>query len=191
MGVPSLRAAIPSAPPADNRRMSPAHVRPYLRTSATELDNLAHENWDDLPLLVNVAVELLRRRTAYARSLRSDLIQRVTELILEDGFPWPTTEAPGGDGELEADWPETGMLRFLGYRVGINGLPQAERQEILDYVYLGELPPVKLSDVHGGVGTAEDGDTSPEARRVHRCIHPKRETQADHRSVGSSGGLGS
>jgi hypothetical protein len=88
-----------------------------------------------------VAVELTRRRRPYARSLRSELVERIAELVLE-GLAWPTTEPAGGSGELEAEWPETGMLSSLGYRVGASGLQRPERQEILDCAYQGKLPRV-------------------------------------------------
>jgi hypothetical protein len=121
-------------------------MRRHRRKSARDLDDLAHENWDDPAVLADVAVELFRRRTAYARSLRADVIQRLTELILEAGFPWPTTDAPGGTGDLEVEGPVTGVLRFLGYHVGTTGLAETERREILDSVYQGELPPVNSAE---------------------------------------------
>lgn len=58
-------------------------------------------------------------------------------------FSWPTTNAPGGDGSmLGGDWPEVGILRFLGYRVGkIEGRPQRERHMILAEMFALDLPP--------------------------------------------------
>jgi len=122
-------------------------MRPYFNESASDLDDLAHEHWGDLTLLLDVAIELCRRRTAYARSLRTELIRRVAELVL-DGFPWPTTDAPGGAGQLEdkVDWPTEGLLGFVGYRVGRNGSAESERREILDAVYCEELPPVNSAE---------------------------------------------
>lgn len=116
-------------------------MRPYVRESASDLGDLAHAHWDDLTVLVDLIIELFQRRTEKARSLRIELIDRVGELVRE-GFPWPSTDAPAGTGQLETGWPEKGLLSLLGYRVGVKGLPQPERQEILDAVYREELPPV-------------------------------------------------
>ncbi len=120
-------------------------MRPFLRATAEDLDELAQEHWGDVSVLVAVIVELFRRRTDYARSLRGELVVRARELVLEQGFQWPTTDAPGGSGDLEPEWPSAGLLSYLDYHVGTNGLPRPERREILDAVYCGDLPPVNSS----------------------------------------------
>jgi hypothetical protein len=60
----------------------------------------------------------------------------------EDMFPWPSTEATGGSGNLDgADWLKEGVLKFMGYRVGITGEPRAIRKRILSEIFSGPLPP--------------------------------------------------
>ncbi len=53
------------------------------------------------------------------------------------GFYWPTTEvipsSNGSTGNLgDGGWPEVGVLRRLGYRVGKRGLGKTARHKILD-----------------------------------------------------------
>lgn len=62
----------------------------------------------------------------------------------DDYFAWPTTDAPGGNGQLslEANLKE-GMLKYLEYQVGrTNGQSPAVRRAILRRVFEGVLPPV-------------------------------------------------
>lgn len=60
-------------------------------------------------------------------------------------FPWPTTDAPGGNGRLSGNgWPEQGMLSFLGYHVGeTNRTSEDKRRLILDWVFSNSLPPLE------------------------------------------------
>lgn len=59
-------------------------------------------------------------------------------------FPWPSTEAPGGDGSLTGTFCRSaGMLSFVGYRVGATaGKPNGERRLILSGVFSFPLLPV-------------------------------------------------
>ena len=69
-------------------------------------------------------------------------------------FPWPTTDALGGDGSLTAaGWPDEGMLRYLGYHVGeTNPTPEVERRLILDYAFEKDLPPLNDSQYYSAWG---------------------------------------
>lgn len=59
-------------------------------------------------------------------------------------FSWPTTSVHISNQELtEANWPKTGILQAVGYRVGDKGLFNNERQKILSRVYEQELPLVE------------------------------------------------
>lgn len=62
----------------------------------------------------------------------------------QDYFAWPSTNAPGGNGDLHlAGLPKEGMLRYLEYQVGrSNGQSSPVRQAILRRVFEGILPPV-------------------------------------------------
>jgi len=61
-----------------------------------------------------------------------------------DFFEWPSTEASGGDGSIDArGWLPDGMLKCMGYKVGANeGLPRSLRQRILDEIFGGPIPPM-------------------------------------------------
>ena len=66
----------------------------------------------------------------------------------EDYFVWPSTAAEEGDHSLrQLDWPETGVLAFLGYAVGrTHGIHDAARELILAEIFSGSLPPVHSPD---------------------------------------------
>jgi hypothetical protein len=131
-------------------------MRPYFHHAADDLERTAYEKWDDLDVLLDVTVELFHRRTMRARTLRAELIERLGELI-QEGFDWPSTDAPGGSGRLEVESPTKGLLSFLGYRVGRNGLSEQERRAILDAVYCEELPPVDSSEYMAEWGRPRTG----------------------------------
>lgn len=61
-----------------------------------------------------------------------------------DHFAWPSTDAPGGTGQLvfSATLPE-GMLDYLDYHVGrTRGEVASVRRAILARIFVGKLPPV-------------------------------------------------
>lgn len=70
------------------------------------------------------------------------------EFVIQWGFSWPTTTVvPEGSGDDIAevspeDWPNVGLLKYVGYTVGVDGLPAAERRKILDRVFSRPLPNV-------------------------------------------------
>ncbi len=59
-------------------------------------------------------------------------------------FPWPSTDAPGGDGCVATgDWQEVGMLAYLGYHVGKSSKSTAaQRTRLLRHVFAMRLPPL-------------------------------------------------
>ncbi|WP_219892775.1 hypothetical protein [Aquisediminimonas profunda] len=61
-----------------------------------------------------------------------------------DYFKWPSTEALRGDGNLDVrGWQITGMLSYLGYRVGIGADSRdAERHSFLSHLFVMNLPPL-------------------------------------------------
>ena len=62
----------------------------------------------------------------------------------EDGFPWPSTRADGGSGNLKAtNWLQEGLLKSVGYTVGDTaGLDDVVRQHLLAALFDGPIPPV-------------------------------------------------
>jgi hypothetical protein len=56
-------------------------------------------------------------------------------------FKWPSTDAPFGNGRVEqTEWPQVGVLSYVGYNVGINGQVRSGRQHILQRVFERDLP---------------------------------------------------
>jgi hypothetical protein len=66
----------------------------------------------------------------------------VFEYLKGRWFSWPTTIVEIGDrvAQIKPDWPEKGVLKILGYKVGNSGLPVLERYKILRRAFTGELP---------------------------------------------------
>jgi hypothetical protein len=71
-------------------------------------------------------------------------------LLSLGGFRWPSTDAGEQTGEVEIhdlleDLPQVGLLKHMGYSVGMNGLGSQSRHEILEEVFLSEALPVVTS----------------------------------------------
>lgn len=90
---------------------------------------------------------LLYRKRKAATKLREVVVDKMVD-ILNGGGPWPRTDAPQGYGEISdpEHWPQTGLLAFLGDRVGQSGVEESSRRDILDYVYISKLPNVNSPD---------------------------------------------
>lgn len=115
--------------------------RPYIQLLTAQLRELTEEQAHDFDVLHDVFVELLFRERRAARELRKAVGDRLSAFEKEY-FQWPTTEAPGGPGQLDDSYFQyrQGLLGFVGYRVGACGVGPAQRQDLLDSVYLGPLP---------------------------------------------------
>lgn len=59
-------------------------------------------------------------------------------------FKWPSTEAHGGSRDLNGNgWQDTGILGYLGYRVGRGSdLSKRERELLLSHIFSMQLPPL-------------------------------------------------
>ena len=83
-------------------------------------------------------------------------------------FEWPSVDAPGGDGTLRGDWLQTGLLAYMGYRVGrTQGLPVEIRRGILREIFGGGIPPI-FPDLY----ISEWGEANSPARlkKLAECI---------------------
>lgn len=87
------------------------------------------------------------------RELRKDIN------FLDEAFKWPKTQADPGETALgPTDWPQIGMLKFLGYSVGVNGETRTTRQRILsDLFHKVNLPKVDSQAYVDEWGTPESG----------------------------------
>lgn len=114
--------------------------RPLQKYWWPQLQDLYKERYDDPIGLQEILSELLFRHRSGAVRLRKMVNERIVDLT----FIWPSTDAPGGDGSLEGyNWPKEGMLSYLGYHVGQNGVRVESRRQILDLAYSGRLPNVQ------------------------------------------------
>jgi len=121
--------------------------REYIDKWADEIFYIAQENWNNLDLLKNLQAELNYRSSSAGVRVRNEVNKRIAELKAQEqfSFKWPSTYAPGGNGQLSGDqfWYKDGLLSYVGYRVGkTHGLEEVKRQQILDYILFNELPRV-------------------------------------------------
>jgi len=134
--------------------------RPYKAMTATQLKELAARGLEDIALLHRIHCELLFRERKAARDLRESLDSIFRPLTgYGEYFPWPTTTAPAAADDADAlQFPvSAGIMGFLGYRVGATGITPAKRQELLDYVYRGNLPSINSQEYMDGWGAPQSG----------------------------------
>jgi len=113
--------------------------REYINFLTAELSAMAEVRRNDIRFLQDLCYELSFRTRNKAALLRVKILQYLSELEA-DSFNWPSTIAPEGWNHLQfIDAEEKGLLSFLGYKVGIEGLPEANRREILCFIYENEL----------------------------------------------------
>jgi hypothetical protein len=68
---------------------------------------------------------------------------RAAPLRDDDYFPWPTTGADPGSGDLNSeDWQREGLLKVMGYKVGIGGERGSFRKQMLSAIFRCVVPPV-------------------------------------------------
>lgn len=85
-------------------------------------------------------------------------LERRTQAALDDPyFKWPSTDAPGGNGDLaNIDALSEGLLGFFGYHVGrTNGLADGKRRRLLREIFLAAVPPVFPRDYLESCGKPE------------------------------------
>lgn len=157
-------------------------ARPHLRAEWPTLAAIAHKNWSDPAGLQPILSELKYRSRRGARELRKRVTERLVELSF-DYFAWPTTEAPESSIPIEQDQFQyaTGLLAYLGYRVGQNGAVTSERQHILDYVYNQEVPNVNSPEYMSEWGQPQTGTRLEKtAETIAASVrNAKRRTDAD------------
>jgi hypothetical protein len=114
--------------------------RPFFKDSTAKLEERVDSALNWYSTLHEVYVELAHRERPAAKALRQRLAAYFEDH--ESYFPWPTTDAAPGDGELPTDAFEhkRGVLGFMGYSVGRNGAARTKRCALLDDVYLDRLP---------------------------------------------------
>lgn len=114
--------------------------RPHISCHIDELERITASGWNNTKILNEIHYELEFRSRQRALDLRERIAARLTQLQ-EIPFGWSSTTANPGAQNLSSDAfkYEEGLLRHYGYRVGMNGLSESERWEILDTVFLRPL----------------------------------------------------
>jgi hypothetical protein len=116
--------------------------RPYIKCYTDELERIANSEWNDPKILNEIHHELQFRYRKKAKNLLVRISERLIELKGTKIFPWPTPDAPVSvDQGIPGDtFPPEGLLRRYGYKVGLSGLPESKRRQILDDIFLHSLP---------------------------------------------------
>jgi hypothetical protein len=114
--------------------------RPYIKCRLDEIERIADEQWSNVQVLSEIHHELEFRSRKKAQVLLERISQRLMQLQGSQ-FMWPTTTATRGSKNLSSDVfkREEGLLRQCGYKVGISGLPESQRRQILDSIFLHSL----------------------------------------------------
>lgn len=122
------------------REFATPEQRAYFHSSTEDLEDVAALAWDAPEQVWILRCELEFRSVARAKNLRAVVDARIDEL--KQTFKWPTADAgpSTGDDAGEPNWPIEGMLKHLGYRVGISGKGPDERREVLDHIFTATLP---------------------------------------------------
>jgi hypothetical protein len=111
-----------------------------IKYSTEELEKIADSKWNNAKVLSEIHYELEFRSRKKALDLRERITTRLIQLQ-DTQFPWPTNIVNPGSRNISSDvfMPGEGILRQYGYKVGMNGLSENERWEILDTVFLRPL----------------------------------------------------
>lgn len=120
-------------------------TRPHIQQLTNELKALAKANWADRDILEGIFAELELRRRQRAKNLQKEIAERIAQLQEElDSFEWPSTDAEEGGGSLDSGVfrHSSGLLRYMDYKVGVNGYIERDRREILESIYKETLPKV-------------------------------------------------
>jgi hypothetical protein len=125
---------------------------PYMQLLTADLERLANEKWESAQELHLLYSELVFRSKRKAVLLRSRIEVKLRDMT--SYFPWPTTDvAEGGSrGGQVVFTVEQGMLGFMGYRVGANGIASEKRKALLDYIFENALPKLESEEYMRGWG---------------------------------------
>jgi hypothetical protein len=120
--------------------------RPYVDRWWTHLLALARSNWEDAYVLYAVCCEAATRvrgnPASNARKLLDKIQPRLDELI-EGLFPPEPDALPGQKPFVDTSkWPQVGLLRHMGYRVGDNDPGFTKHRKTLRLVFHGPIPSV-------------------------------------------------
>jgi hypothetical protein len=130
--------------------------RPHIQQLTNELAALAKANWADRDILMGIAAELELRKRQRAKNLQKEIAERISQLKKETvAFEWPSTDVEEGNGSLDSGVfrHSSGLLRYMDYKVGVNGYVARDRREILERTYEETLPRVNSPSYMAEWGT--------------------------------------
>jgi len=159
----------PPDPLTQNRSPdSQSQERPYIQLSFDELRGMANAQWSNVQVLEKIHHELKFRSRKKSQALCECIAQRLTQLQSISVFP-KTTVTTDSQNPLPSKvfTGETGLLRQYGYRVGANGLPEHQRRQILDRVFLEPFPFVNDTALLRKWG---EPNTSQRLKKIANCI---------------------
>lgn len=131
---------------------NPDQQRLYKGLLTAELEGLVNEEWESADKLHLLYSELIFRSRRKAVVLREKIEAKLREMTAY--FAWPTTDiAEGGarGGQVVFNVRQ-GMLGFMGYRVGTNGISSEKRKALLDYIFDNRLPKLESKAYMSGWG---------------------------------------
>ena len=141
--------------------------RRFLKSFTRDLLELASKNPSNASLLQEIEAELAERvktdalfarievgkllQSAKDKAMRDSLVRKRADQLrrlsqkLDGLFEWPVTDAPASSFGISGDhfFFKEGLLKYVGYSVGLKGETVNMRQQILDCVFHNELPKVQ------------------------------------------------
>lgn len=184
------RASTPSPPLVESKKkalvLSPADLKKNIAMLPSESAEALQNRW--LNCLRNHLKPESEFPRAYLNALMDAINQEWKRRKLNtnslSGDEWPTTHVGLTTSSiLSADWPEEGILSFVGYRVGKTNptRPKELRKLILEGIFLGEIPPIIPRNLLSDWG---DPDTKKRLLKIANVLaaltrNAKRKRQAD------------
>jgi hypothetical protein len=141
---------------------------PYINKLHVQLEQEVREHINDPNVLQEILAELLFRNRKSAVALRNRLRDQLEQLSRK-AFLWPSTAVTESGKGLSGDhfYFEHGLLSFMGYRVGYEGVKHSNRRDILDYVFCETLPRVVSTEYMQEWGEPR---TAKRLRKLANCL---------------------
>ena len=117
--------------------------RPLMQLRIDALKLKCERHADNPAELLALFDELAYRHSKKARELRTLALTRLRQMHPPgEFFKWPSTRVQrSASGQIGVvNWRAEGVLRILGYRVGVSGVSAPARHDILDLAFKGRLP---------------------------------------------------
>ena len=140
---------------------------PFINLTSKQLADLAEEHRNNVDRLAELLHELAFRKRKKAFAVRQKVIDYLNQAT-EPVFVWPSTEAPESSESLDSmDAQKKGLLGIMGYRVGINGLSDFQRRDLLSAIYEESLVQCGSPEYMAEWG---DNSTSTRLQKLANCL---------------------